>query len=107
MPWDELDQRIYDILSRETVEDIPAKSYVVARIRRARTLLEGLLSKGEVLDDNLIRCAIRETAKKENARGGYNPADHGGRSYGQHARSVQRARENAREDWTPRWMQNY
>lgn len=105
---DDLDQRIYTIIYRETAEDISsAQSYLAARIRRVRTLLQTLLNKGEVLDDDLIRCAIHETAQRSNRR--YNPAEHGGRSYGQQARIRQSGREeNAQEDdWTPCWMRNY
>lgn len=101
--WDDIDQRMYEILYRETAEGISlGQSYVAARIQRARKLLEKLLSRGWVLDDDLIRCAIRDT--EEQRRKGYAPADHDGRSYGQHAKSVERAREEAQGSWFPSWM---
>lgn len=97
-----LEGRISTIIRTETVESYPPVQKRIAAIRAHIALL---LRKGLELDIDLVRSAIRETAPEK--LGQYRPADHGGRSYAQHARSEQRARENAQEDRCPLWMRNH
>lgn len=90
---DELDRRIYEILSKDTVEDLSTENYLIGRMAVVRRAVEGLLAKGEMLDDSLIRSVIRDTAPGAMWKKRYNPAEHGGRSYAQQARAMQRAKD--------------